>query len=67
MTQNMMMMATLIPVEYVVVVFGSSCVPSAIQKISATSVGARDETSLSTSENSVPMIPGMYLPERYVS
>ena len=33
-------------------------------EMKATSVGAREDTSLSTRENRVPMMPGMYLPER---
>ena len=32
-----------------------------------TTVADRLDTSLSTRLNSVPMMPGMYLPERYVS
>ena len=57
----------LMPEEYGVASVGSSESPAKIRNRNATRVCASEETSLSTRENSVPIIPGIYFPARYVS
>ena len=66
MAQNSTMTTTFMPGVY-----GSYWVGRVFRpmKVTATptTVADRLDTSLSTRLNSVPMMPGMYLPERYVS
>ena len=66
MIQNNTMITQFIPSEYGVSAVGKFCNPMMDTAI-PTTVADKEDTNLSTKENKVPMIPGMYFPELTVT